>query len=213
MIIHQLKLTPVTIIGLIAFVVFAAILTAGFFSALKAVDPRVIIEFSNQATANRETAKQPVIPTMIDGEVVRTADRIGEATALALAASLYAASEQTRGRTPRNVQNLLAGLAAQNLLPPDLTITQAEATLISPSGNLSVRYRPVPFAIEVVSIGNKSENGPALIVRVPDEVHKQGEARLFLATSLTGLRVPAPFAPAPEVIALGWRSERLRALK
>ena len=150
---------------------------------------------------------------MISGEVAHTAERIGEATALALAASLYAANEQIRGRTSRNVQNLLAGLAAQNLLPPNLTISQAEGTLVSLSGNLSVRYRPAPLAIEVVSIGSEPDNGPALIVRIPDEALKQGEAKLFVANSLSFIRVPAPFAPAPEVIALGWSPERLRALK
>jgi len=212
MIVQPLKNPRAMIIFLTTALLVAAVIVTRFIR-LPTVDPRVTTEFSDRSTANRETAKQPVVPTMIDGEVAVTADRIGEATALALSASLYAASQQIRGNTPRNVQNLLTGLVAQNLLHPDLTITQVEGTLISPSGNLSVRYRPVPLALEVVSIGSKPENGPALIERVPDETLEKGEAKLFLANSLTGVRVPAPFAPAPEVIALGWSPERLRTLK
>src|SRR5262245_1447925 len=77
---------------------------------LRAVDPRVTTEFNNRATANRVLPRQPAIPTMISGEVAHTSDRIGEATALALAATLYAASEQIKRRTPRGVRDLLAGV-------------------------------------------------------------------------------------------------------
>jgi hypothetical protein len=213
MIIRQPKLTAVMIIGPITFLIIAAIITTDYFRATRAVDPRVLMEFNNRVTANRISPRQTAIPTMISGEVAHTANRIGEATALALAASLYAAREQIRGRTPRGIRDLLGGLAARNLLPPELSFTQAEGTLVSPYGNLSVRYRPVPLAIEIVSIGKKPDNGPALIVRIPDEALKQGETKLFVANSLSSVRVPAPFAPAPEVIALGWSPERLRGLK
>ncbi len=212
MTIQHLKPPAALIICLTATLLFAALLFTRYIR-LRTIDPHVTTEFSNRVTANRVAARQPVIPTMIDGEVARTADRIGEATALALAASLYAASVQTRGRTPRNVQNLLAGMAAQHILPPDLTITQVEGTLISPSGKLSVRYRPAPLAVEIISIGNKPETGPALIVRVPNELSDKGEAQLFIATSLGEIRVPAPFVPAAEIIALGWSPERWRSFK
>ena len=200
-------------ISLTALSVFLALAITGYFRSAKTIDPRVALEFSNRSTGNREHISRTVIPTMISGEVAHTADRIGEATALALAASLYAASEQIRGRTPRGVRDLLSGLAARNLLHPELSFTQAEGALVSPYGNLSVRYRPVPLAIEIVSIGNKPDHGPALILRIPDEALKQGETKLFVANSLSSVRVPSPFAPAPEVIALGWSPERLRAFK
>src|SRR5262245_30843071 len=137
MIIQQPKLTAVMIIGPITFLIIAAIITTGYFRATRAVDPRVLMEFNNRVTANRISPRQTAIPTMISGEVAHTADRIGEATALALAASLYAASEQIKGRTPRGVRDLLGGLAARNLLPPELSFTQAEGTLVSPYGHLS----------------------------------------------------------------------------
>lgn len=196
-----------------ALLVFAVFATAGYFRATKAVDPRVTTEFSHRATSSSASARQTIIPTMIDGEVARTADRIGEATALALSACLYAASEQTRGRTPRAVRDLVAGIVARGLLPPGLTFTQAEGVLGSARGRLSVRYRPIPLGIEIISIGAKPEDGPALIVRVPDETSDKGEAQLFIANSLGGVQVPAPFAPAAEAIALGWSPERWRSLR
>ena len=101
---------------------------------LRAIDPRVTMEFGEGASVKQTSARQTVIATTIDGEVARTAERIGEATALALSASLYAASEQIKGRAPRGAQDLLAGIAAQNLLPPGLALTQVEANLVSAYG-------------------------------------------------------------------------------
>ena len=193
-----------------SFIVAAALITSYF--RLRAIDPRVTVEFSEGAGVKQTSARQTAIATMIDGEVARTAERIGEATALALSASLYAASEQIKGRSLRAAQDLLAGITARNLLPPGLSFTK-DGALVSAYGSLSVRYRSAPLGVEVVSIGHKPEDGPALIVRIPDEVSDKGETQLFIARSLGSVRIPAPFAPAAEVIALGWSPETLRSLK
>ena len=194
----------------VSFIVAAA-LTASYFR-LRAIDPHVTTEFGEVASSKQAHSQQTVIATMIDGEVAHTAERIGEATALALSASLYAASEQIKGRSPRATQDLLAGITAQNLLPPGLAFTQGGA-LVSAFGSLSIRYRPAPLGVEVVSVGYKREDGPALIVRIPDELSDKGETKLFIAHSLSDVRIPLPFAPAAEVIALGWSPETLRSLK
>jgi hypothetical protein len=195
----------------ISFIVAAA-LTASYFR-LRAIDPQVTVEFGEGSRVKQTSARQAVIATMIDGEVARTADRIGEATALALSAGLYAATEQLNKRTPRDVRDLLAGVAQKGLAPPGLVGAGSEGTFVSERGSLSMRYRPAPPGIEVVSIGNKPEYGPALIVRVPDETSERGEARLYVAGRLTGVIVPAPFATEAELVALGWKPERLRSLK
>jgi hypothetical protein len=179
---------------------------------LRAIDPRVTVEFGEGASVKQASARQTVIATTIDGEVARTAERIGEATALALSASLYAASEQIKGRSPRAAQDLLAGIAAQNLLPPGLAFTKGGA-LVSAYGSLYVRYRPTPLGVEVVSVGHKREDGPALIVRIPEELSEKGDPSFYIARTLSDVRIPAPFAPAAEVIALGWSPETLRSLK
>ena len=211
MIIRHIKGTTAMIAGLTLSFVLAAAFAASHFRS-RTIDPRVTMEFGQVAPANQAPPKQIVIATTIDGEVARTAERIGEATALALSASLYAASEQLKGRDPRDTQDLLARIAAKNLLPPGLSLTKGSA-LVSAYGALSVRYRPAPLGVEVVSLGNRREDGPALIVRIPDELSDKGEAKLFIAGSLSDVRIPAPFAPAAEVIALGWSPETLRSLK
>jgi hypothetical protein len=213
-------LSPMTIVFATALIVIAAFVVANYFGlGAKVVDPQVTMESGRSATGKQGSIRQAAIPTVIDGEVVRTAERITEATALTFSASLYAANEQLRGRTPRTVRDLLDGVARQNLMPPGLAFTQVEGVLASSCppplagcGTLSVRYRPVPLGIEVVSIG-KPQDGPALIVRLPDETSDQGEAKLFIADSLNVVKVPDPFAPAAVVIASGWRPERWRSIK
>ena len=190
----------------------AALLAIGSLRA-KTVDPRVTMEFTQVAGAQSASTKQTAIATTIDGEVARTAERISEATALALSASLYAVSEQLNGRSPRGARELIAGLVARNLLPPGVKPSGVEGSFVSASGSLSLRYRPLPLGIEVIALGYQPTDGPALIVRVPDDSLAQAEAKLYLANSLGEVRVPAPFAPEAEVIALGWSPERWRSLK
>lgn len=210
MIIKHSKLSSLLIAGSAALVIVAALVASYF--RLHAIDPRVTMEFDQGASSKQAATKRAGIATTIDGEVARTAERMGEATALALSASLYAASEQIKGRSPRAAQDLLAGITAQNLLPPGLAFTQSGA-LVSAYGSLSVRYRPAPLGVEVVSVGHKREDGPALIVRIPEELSDKGDPSFFIARSLSDVRIPAPFAPAAEVIALGWSPETLRSLK
>lgn len=206
-------LSPRMIVGLTSFVIVAALLVALYVGRAHTVDPRVTLHAEQSPTGRTPTAVSFSVATTMEGEVSRTADRIGEATALALSASLHAATEQLNQRTPRSVRDLLSGVAQKGLLPPGLAFTNTDGTLASASGTLAVRYRLAPLAIEVVAIGSKPEDGPALIVRVPDETSDKGEAKLFIAGQLTGVRIPAPFAHAAEVIALGWSPERLRALR
>lgn len=200
------------IAGLTVFLASAA----AFALSLRAsgVDPRVTLEHGSGSSFKRSTADVPSdIATTMDGEVSRTADRIGEATALALSAGLYAATEQLNKRTPRGVRDLLAGVALNGLTHPGLLASGSEGTFVSAHGSLSVRYRPAPLGVEIISIGSKPEYGPALIVRVPSTTSEEGEARLYIAGSLTGVTVPEPFATEAELIALGWSPERLRSLK
>jgi hypothetical protein len=210
MIIKQSKQWPLLIAGLAASLVVAVSMIA-FYFRLRAVDPKVTMEFA-YGSIGKPTSTRQTIATTFDGEVARTADRIGEATALALSACLYAAGEQIKGRAPRGAPDLLVRIAARNLLPPGLSFTKSGG-LVSAYSALSIRYRPAPLGIEVVSVGHKMEDGPALIVRIPDELSDKGEAILFIAGSLSSVRIPAPFAPTAEVIALNWSPETLRSLQ
>jgi hypothetical protein len=180
-----------------------------------AVDPRVTLRPESESYGGRSApglAAARLVAAM-DGEVSRTSDRVGEATSLAFSSGVYLASAGVKGGLPRDVQTLVLGLARSGLLPPGLATTQSAGTLASAWGSLSIRYRPEPLGVEIVSIAAKPEYGPALILRLPDEASDKAEAGLYVADRLQGVTVPAPFASSAEVIALGWSPERLRSGK
>jgi hypothetical protein len=214
--IQQYRRFPVVIASLAA-LVLCAILLAGYLlgARARAVDPRVTLDTASPLihAKHRSAAPQVDVISVMESEPSRTAARIGEATALAFSISLYSATEQLKGRTPHGVRDLVAGVIAAGVLPPDLALTEKEGTLASAQGTLAIRYRPTPLAVEVVSLTAKPGDGPALLIRLPEESSDQGEARLYMASNLKDLRIPSPFAPAAEVIALGWSPETLRSLR
>jgi hypothetical protein len=204
--------SPVIILALTATLLLSVFLIKSG-SGPRAVDPRVTIEPRQSFVVKEAKGRPDGVVTNLGGEVFQTADRIGEATALALATSLYAATEQLQGKTPRGVKDLVAGVSSKGLLPPGLAMTQTEGVLASATGTISIRYRPAPLAIEILSLGKGVKDGPGLIVRVPDDSSAKGEAKLYIAGNLKEVIAPPPFAPAAEIIALGWSPEPLRSLK
>lgn len=215
---RTLRVSPITVVCATALLVVAATLTANYFfgKSTRVIDPRVEMEtgsFSEIRATRERTARQKSVATVMEGEVSHTVDRLGEAEALALASSLYAATEQIKGRTPKTANDLLNGVAAQNLLPPGLSLTGTDGAVASSGGGtLYLRYRPKPLAIEVVGLARELKDGPAILVRIPDENAKEGGASLFLATRLSAMSVPQAFAPTAEVIASGWSPEPLRPI-
>lgn len=205
------KLSPAAIALMTVVILFSVRLA--FALRTDAVDPRVTLRQEPAPYGGRSARDLATdrLAVAIDGEVTRTADRVAEATTLALLSGVYLADAGVKGGLPRDVQTLVAGLARNGLLPPGLAMTESPGTLASACGSLSIRYRPATLSVEVVSVA-KPECGPALIVRLPDEDSDDGEAaKLYLADKLQGMTVPAPFAREAEVIALGWRPERLRS--
>ena len=183
-----------------------------------AVDPRValaqdkateVIEHQRQIQANAFAA-------VAEGEVSRTEERIRQATALATATSLFAASESLNSRTPSTVTALLTGISSAGLLPPGMQLLDAKGEISSPHGSLFIRYRPEPLGIEILSVGNVRLDGPAILVRLPGPSLSDRDndgVGLYLATRLNEVQLPEPFASEAEVIALGFAPEPLRAAK
>ena len=179
------------------------------------VDPRInLTQDQARRIAERQWSQQArAFIAAADGEVSRTEERIREATALATAAGLFAARESLSRRTPATVSDLLAGINSAGLMPPSIRQLPGQGEATSLHGTLSLRYRPEPLGIEVISLGKDRLDGPAVLVRVPDVDASDTGASLFLATRLDEITVPAPFAPAAEVVALGFAREPLRAAK
>lgn len=212
----QRRNTPVLIGGIVAaLIVGSRLLSIALPERSGRVDPHVsLTENQAQQIVQRQRQQQwRAFMAVSEGEVSRTEERIREATALATAASLFAAKESLDKRTPPSVTALLSGVNAAGLLPPGMQLLDSSGVVSSARGQLFVRYRLEPLGIEVVSIGKERIDGPALLVRVPDDGMSGDGARLYLASRLDEITVPAAFAPEAEVIALGFAPEPLRAAK
>lgn len=207
---------PVLIVGIVgALIIGARLLPIALPERSGRVDPHVSLteNQAQQIVARQRQQQVQAFMAAADGEVSRTEERIREATALATAASLFATKECLDKRTPASVTALLSGVNAAGLLPPGTQLLDSSGGVSSLRGQLFVRYRLEPLGIEVVSVGKERMDGPALIVRVPDDGMSEDGARLYLATRLDEITVPEPFAHEAEVIALGFAPEPLRAIK
>src|SRR5437870_2059725 len=92
------RISPLTVVGATAILVVASSAIANHFlgKSTRAIDPRVTMEGGGSDETKESKDKElrrRVVVTAMDGEVARTADRAGEAQALAIATSLCAASE------------------------------------------------------------------------------------------------------------------------
>lgn len=205
------------IVGLVVGVIVAARLASfGFFHRTGTVDPVVrLAEKQLQEIAQRQRQQQVgAFNAIVEGEVSRTEERIREATALATAASLFAANESLNRRTPATVDALLAGVSSAGLLPPGIQLSGTQGDVFSSHAKLLVRFRPEPLGVEVVSLGKVQLDGPALLVRVPDAGltgTNQADAGLYVASSLTQVSLPSPFAVQAELLAFGFSPEPFRA--
>jgi hypothetical protein len=180
-----------------------------------AVDPRVTLP-PNQAQEIQERQRRQQVQAFVsvsEGEVARTEERIREATALALAASLFAATESLAHRIPASASALFSGIQKAGLLPPGMQLLDNSGLVSSERGALQMRYRAEPLGIEVVSIGRQRTDGPVLLLRVPSTFERD-ESRsvvLYMATRLDEITIPAPFASEAEIITLGFAPEPFRA--
>ena len=207
---------PVLIVGIIvALIVGMRVISIALPERTGRVDPQInLVENQAPQVVQRQRQQQVgAFMAVAEGEVSRTEERMREATALAMAASLLAASEALNKRTPGSVTALLSALHAAGLMPPGMRLVDSQRAVNSARGQLFIRYRPEPLAIEIVSLGRERLDGPALLVRVPDEGMSKEGARLYVATGLDEIRLPDPFAPEAEVVALGFAPEPLRAGK
>ncbi|MCI0389863.1 MAG: hypothetical protein MOB07_14030 [Acidobacteria bacterium] len=170
------------------------------------VEPRVRIERGASLTTAQTAAlaRMQVAGKAMCGEVATTAERLREASALAATASLLAVSERgTSGAA------LLRKMAAENLLPPGVALTDRAKVLATPYGSLVLHFRSAPLGVEVLSLGKDKAAGPALIVRVAGDIPGAEGVRVWSATRLDEVQLPRPFAAESEVIAAGWQPGEL----
>lgn len=141
----------------------------------------------------------------------RTETRLREAVGVALAASLVGLADFADGHPVQNVAALRRGLTARGLLPPGVTLAADGRTLTGQYGVLHLRWRVQPCAVEVLALGREAQDGPALLVRVPEETTSgDGATRYFTAQTLTQVTIPPPFASSSALLATGWQVAVLR---
>ena len=166
------------------------------------VDPNVSIQRSQvDESSTLKASNNPI--DLPDGEVYRTADRLREASALALASALYAANGQANRQFIPDANALIAGIRPEGLLPPGMTI-DAGAMLLSNRSRLLLRFRPEPFVIEVLSFPRSREDGPALMIRIPAAGNDAEHGSVFIADRLGDIDPPAAFDSLTNCVRAGW---------
>jgi hypothetical protein len=209
------RLTPALVTGMVAVFFGLLLLTSPalyrFFS--DRLTPRISFE-QGQAVRQRDGVpqkSQPAVTTIFDGEVYRTEGRLREAGAVAVAATLSGIASFTERQPVRNVGELLQDVARRGLLPPGLELAPDRDLLVSEHSRVHVRLRPEPFAVEILSFGRERLDGPALLLRVPDDAqNRNGPARYFFSLKLEEVKVPDPFANPSAVLAYGWQMDTIR---
>ncbi len=183
----------------------ATVIVARHLSArnVASVDPNVSLERAQGNDSSNIKASNNSIDLPDNGEVYRTADRLREASALALASALYAANGQANRQFIPDADALIAGIRSAGLLPPGITI-DARAMLLSSRSKLQLRFRPDPFATEVLSFPRSREDGPALMIRIPAAGNDAEHGSVFIADRLGDIDPPAAFDSLTNCVRAGW---------
>jgi hypothetical protein len=207
--------TPMFVVGTAAVLFGSLLLTAPalkrFFS--DRLTPRISFEQGRTLRSRDGSSQKPkrVATTIFDGEVYRTEGRLREASAVAIAATLSGVASLTERRPVLSVSDLLQDVARRGLLPPGLELAPGRNQLISEHSRVHVRLRPEPFSVEVLSFGRERLDGPALLLRVPDDERKKNKpAHYFFSLKLDDVKVPDPFASPSAVLACGWQMDTIR---
>lgn len=193
-----------TLLIIAAAVLIPTVMAARYLATrnVASVDPNVSIERAQGDEASNLKASNNSID-LPDGEVYRTAERLREASALALASALYAANGHTNRQFIPDADALIAGIRSAGLLPPGITI-DAGAVLLSHRSKLQLRFRPDPFATEVLSFPRSREDGPALMIRIPADGNDAEHGSIFIADRLGDIDPPAAFASVTDCVRAGW---------
>ena len=170
-------------------------------SRMATVDAHVTI---GDAGNGSSTARTSAVYRWPDSEVPRTAERLQDVTAVAIAASSSVIEGSLRGRIPRDAKELIAYIAQRQLIPAEW-LTPKPGVLQAPHGSIHLHYLPKDLMVEVVSVPQDRKDGPAILIRLPDLENTRVGARYFESMQLDGIVYPTPFAPIAEVIASGWQ--------
>ncbi len=139
-----------------------------------------------------------------NGEVPRTAERLRDVTAVAIAAATCLVEESLHGRIPRNADEIITGIDQRKLITSEWR-TDEPGVLQTPHATIHLRYSPRNLTVELISVPNERVDGPAILIRIPDSENMAVGNRYFESMQLDGIIYPRPFAPIADIIATGWQ--------
>jgi len=144
-----------------------------------------------------------------NSEVPRTAERLRDVTAVAIASMTYVVEGAVNGTPPRSVDQILDGIVRRDLIPREW-VTSRSGVLHMPNGTVHLHYSPASLSVEVISVPRDRSDGPGLLIRLPDSENTTVGARYFESMQLDGILYPNPFAPLPAVISGGWQQRHFK---
>lgn len=139
-----------------------------------------------------------------NGEVPRTAERLQDITAVAIAAATCLVEESLHGRTSRDADELITRVDQRKLIASEWR-TDEPGVLRTPHATIHLRYSPRNLTVEVISVPNERIDGPAILIRIPDTENTAVGTRYFESMQLDGIVYPRPFAPIADIIASAWQ--------
>lgn len=139
-----------------------------------------------------------------DSEVPRTAERLRDLTAVAIAATSNVLDGKLHGQTVRDAADILNRIAQRQLIPADW-LTNQPGVLQTPHGTIHLRYAPQTLTLEILDVPNDRADGPAMLIRIPDSENTGVGPRYFESMQLDGIVYPGPFTPIAQIIASGWQ--------
>src|SRR6185369_320175 len=139
-----------------------------------------------------------------NGEVPRTAERLRDVTAVAIAAATYLVEESIHGRIPQDADEIITRVDQRKLIASEWR-TDEPGVLRTPHATIHLRYSPRNLTVELISVPNERIDGPAILIRIPDSENMPVGTRYFESMQLDGIVYPRPFASIADIIASGWQ--------
>jgi hypothetical protein len=198
------KSSPLFIaLGVAAMVVFAISFVGyarrgGFWSP--AVEARV---FTADKDRRASEARNNQVMFAFQGEVYSDAERLREASAIAIGGMLAAVNKKLDRQPLPSVESVLGEMNSGGLVPPGVVVDGGSKALSSEYANYYMRYRQEPLGVEVVSVCKGQLCGPAMLIRLPDDEFSQDALTYYTAPAF-GASVPAAFAAPADIIRAGW---------
>lgn len=170
-------------------------------SRMATVDAQVSI---GDAGSDASAARSAPAYRWPDSEVPRTAERLRDVSAVAIAAITCVAEGAMTGHRPRDAAEILETIAQRQLIPKEW-LTNEVGLLQLPHATIHLRYSPSNLIVELISVPNDRADGPAILIRIPDQENTAVGPRYFESMQLDSIVYPNPFAPIPDVISAGWQ--------